>query len=158
MKMSFNTLIESIREFFMSIDAKLKELGVAIEGKVGDLEIAGSRCSGKAENDKLEMLTMRMAYMEENIKKAQENEARLISIIEEMNNNKRYLSEEQPTIRKEPERGLPLAACKQGTNSQPETSFRLFSMGYPPEKPLYQPQQNQPTYKKFQQYSNHPVV
>lgn len=36
MKLSFNTLIESIREFFMSIDSKLKELGLAIERKLGD--------------------------------------------------------------------------------------------------------------------------
>lgn len=43
-----------------------------------------------------------MAVMEENIRKSQENEGKLISIIEDMN-NKRNFNEEQPTIRKDPE-------------------------------------------------------
>ena len=40
---------------------------------------------------------MRIAFMEQNIKRSQENEAKLISIIEEMNTKK---IEEQPTMRK----------------------------------------------------------
>ena len=51
-------------------------------------ELSRTKFSNKSEGDKVETLTLRMGMLEENMKRAQENETRLISIIEEMNAKK----------------------------------------------------------------------
>ena len=85
----------------MSIDGKVKELAEIIETKMGDNEAFSTQAAfippSTPGNDKIDNLVMRIAFMEENIKRSQENEAKLISIIEDINNKK---IEEQPTIRK----------------------------------------------------------
>ena len=93
MKLSFNELIESIREFFLSIDSKLMELGQIIENRIGEGEGGGdsryfkgtgtdsrqskagtdNRYAKGEDSDKMDNLVMRIAFMEENIKRSQDN-------------------------------------------------------------------------------------
>ena len=91
MKSSFNMLIESIREFFISIDNKIRHLGLVVERKLtesgGDLERSTypvEHPSKVRSQDKFDTLLARMGALEDNIKRTQDNEARLMSIVQEM--------------------------------------------------------------------------
>ena len=73
MKNSFNALIESIREFFMSIDGKVKELGQIIELRINEQEqgknyhnfLSTSKKDNTPTNQAtIDNLVTRIAYME----------------------------------------------------------------------------------------------
>lgn len=74
MRGSFNALIESIREFFISIDEKLEHLGTIVQAKFEETDLEKSRFPPKRqlnETDKIETLVSRMNLLEQNLKKTQ---------------------------------------------------------------------------------------
>jgi hypothetical protein len=64
MRASFNALIEGVREYFIVIDDKLKQIGIVIESKL--LE---ERPAERNENVQLGMLVKRIEHLEDNLKK-----------------------------------------------------------------------------------------
>lgn len=69
MRHSFNALIDSIREYFISLDDKAQQLGRFLQNKVGESKTNSSFPSEPS----ITALTKRMDVLEENLRRTQEN-------------------------------------------------------------------------------------
>jgi hypothetical protein len=130
MRGSFNALIDSIREFFINIDEKIERIGSIVQSKFEEHDLEKSKYPTKkpnSESDKIEILMSRMTLLEQNLKKTQENEGKLISIIEAMT-SKRNLYDEEPTMVRSREQNFNFAKEEPKVGKAHETSFRLFSV------------------------------
>lgn len=70
MRHSFNALIDSIREYFISLDDKAQQLGRFLQNKVGEsTKISNSYPPEQS----IASLTKRMDMLEDSLRKTQEN-------------------------------------------------------------------------------------
>ena len=69
MRHSFNALIDSIREYFISLDDKAQQLGRFLQSKVGEPKVTNNF----PPEPSIALLTKRMDMLEDNLRKTQEN-------------------------------------------------------------------------------------
>ena len=67
MRHSFNALIDSIREYFISLDDKAQQLGRFLQSKVGE----SKAISNFPPEQSITSLTKRMDALEENLRRTQ---------------------------------------------------------------------------------------
>lgn len=72
---SFNALIENIQEYFVALDQKLKQIAGFLESKVNN------PTERQQSNGNIENLSYRIEALETNLRKTQNNEAKLIKIV-----------------------------------------------------------------------------
>jgi len=69
MRHSFNALIDSIREYFISLDDKAQQLGRYFQSKIGDPKVTSS----SSPEQSIVSLTKRMDMLEDSLRRTQEN-------------------------------------------------------------------------------------